>query len=58
MCPATDQGVVVEVLRYGQDYTAAGICCTTLKRATDTFRAANAFNEPGSDDRLVAPSPA
>jgi hypothetical protein len=47
-------GVLIKALRYGQDYTAR-IDFSTLARTTDTLLATNAFNEPGSDDRLQLP---
>jgi Fic/DOC family len=50
-----DPSVLIKALRYGHDYTAR-IGFSTLERATDSLRATNAFNEPGSDDRLRLPA--
>lgn len=46
--------VLIKALRYGQDYTAR-IDFSTLVQATDALRVTNAFNEPGSEDRLQLP---
>jgi hypothetical protein len=49
-----DSGVLIKTLRYGHDYTAR-IDFSTLVGATEILRATNAFNEPGSSDRLQLP---
>jgi hypothetical protein len=46
--------VLVKALRYGHDYTAR-IDFLSLARATEMLHATNAFNEPGSSDRLLLP---
>jgi hypothetical protein len=49
-----DSSVLIKALRYGHDYTAR-IDFSTLAGATDALRATNAFNEPGSSERLQLP---
>jgi hypothetical protein len=46
--------VLIKALRYGHDYTAR-IDFASLARATETLHATNAFNEPGSTERLRLP---
>ena len=46
--------VLIKALRYGHDYTAR-IDFSTLVQATDALRVTNAFNEPGSENRLQLP---
>jgi hypothetical protein len=50
-----DPSVLIKALRYSHDYTAR-IDFTTLDRATEILHATNAFNEPGSSERLQMPS--
>jgi hypothetical protein len=47
--------VLIKALRYGHDYTAR-IDFTDLARATSILQATNAFNEPGSERRLLLPA--
>jgi hypothetical protein len=49
-----DASVLIKALRYGHDYTAR-IDFSTLARAAEILRTTNAFNEPGSNDRLQLP---
>jgi hypothetical protein len=49
-----DSSVLIKVMRYGHDYTAR-IDFSTLVRATEVLRTTNAFNEPGSSERLRLP---
>lgn len=51
----SDATVLIKALRYAHDYTA-GIDFSTLAGATEALHATNAFNEPGSSDRLRLPS--
>jgi hypothetical protein len=46
--------VLIKALRYGHDYTA-WIDFSSLARATEMLHATNAFNEPGSSERLRLP---
>jgi hypothetical protein len=48
-------GVLIKALRYAQDYTAR-VNFSSLAQATATLESTNAFNEPGSDERLQLPS--
>ena len=50
----SDATVLIKALRYAHDYTAR-IDFSALDGATEVFRATNAFNEPGSSDRLQLP---
>jgi hypothetical protein len=54
MTRRSDPSVLIKSLRYGHDYTAR-IDFSTLADATEVLRATNAFNEPGSSDRLQLP---
>jgi Fic/DOC family protein len=47
-------GVLIKALRYAHDYTAR-IDFSALTDATGVLRETNAFNEPGSSDRLRLP---
>jgi hypothetical protein len=49
-----DPRVLIKALRYAHDYTAR-IDFSTIADATEVLRATNAFNEPGSADRLQLP---
>jgi Fic/DOC family len=49
-----DASVLIKALRYGHDYTAR-IDFTSLDRAAEILYATNAFNEPGSSERLQMP---
>ena len=49
-----DSSVLIKALRYGHDYTTR-IDFSTLARATGMLHATNAFNEPGSSERLRLP---
>jgi hypothetical protein len=49
-----DSSVLIKALRYGHDYTAR-IDFSSLARATEMLHATNAFNEPGSSERLRLP---
>jgi hypothetical protein len=49
-----DSSVLIKAMRYGHDYTAR-IDFSTLVRATEVLRTTNAFNEPGSSERLRLP---
>jgi hypothetical protein len=49
-----DSSVLIKALRYGHDYTAR-IDFSTLSRATEMLHETNAFNEPGSSERLRLP---
>jgi hypothetical protein len=51
----SDPTVMIKALRYAHDYTAR-IDFSALDEATRALRATNAFNEPGSSDRLQLPS--
>lgn len=51
----SDASVLIKVLRFGHDYTAR-IDFTSLDGATEILYATNAFNEPGSSERLRMPS--
>ena len=50
-----DASVLVKALRYGHDYTAR-IDFTSLDGAIEILYATNAFNEPGSSERLRMPN--
>jgi hypothetical protein len=50
-----DSSVLIKAMRYGHDYTAS-IDFSTVAGGTDSLRATNAFNEPGSSERLRLPS--
>jgi len=52
-----DSSVLIKALRYGHDYTAR-IDFSSLARATEMLHATNAFNEPGSSERLRLPDAA
>jgi hypothetical protein len=54
MTRRSDPSVLIKSLRYGHDYTAR-IDFSTLAGATEVLLATNAFNEPGSSDRLQLP---
>ena len=49
-----DTSVLIKALRYGHDYTAR-INFTSLDHAAEILYATNAFNEPGSSERLQMP---
>jgi len=51
----SDASVLIKALRFGHDYTAR-IDFTSLDGATEILYATNAFNEPGSSERLRMPS--
>jgi hypothetical protein len=50
-----DPSVLIKTLRYGHDYTAR-IDFSSLADATEILYATNAFNEPGSTERLHMPN--
>jgi len=50
-----DPSVLIKALRYGHDYTAR-IDFSSLAGATEILHATNAFNEPGSSERLQMPN--
>jgi fido (protein-threonine AMPylation protein) len=50
-----DASVLIKSLRFGHDYTAR-IDFTSLDGATEILYATNAFNEPGSTERLRMPN--
>jgi fido (protein-threonine AMPylation protein) len=50
-----DTSVLIKSQRYGHDYTAR-IDFTSLDRAAEILYATNAFNEPGSSERLKMPT--
>lgn len=50
----SDATVLIKALRYAHDYTAR-IDFSALDGATQALRTTNAFNEPGSSDRLQLP---
>jgi hypothetical protein len=50
-----DSSVLIKAMRYAHDYTAS-IDFSTVAGGTDALRATNAFNEPGSSERLRLPS--
>jgi hypothetical protein len=50
-----DASVLIKSLRYGHDYTAR-VDFTSLDSATEILYATNAFNEPGSSERLRMPN--
>jgi hypothetical protein len=50
-----DASVLIKTLRYGHDYTAR-IDFTSLDGTTEILYATNAFNEPGSTERLRMPT--
>src|SRR6266852_323204 len=54
MTRRSDPSALIKSLRYGHDYTAR-IDFSTLAGATEVLLATNAFNEPGSSDRLQLP---
>jgi hypothetical protein len=54
MTRSSDPSVLIKALRDAHDYTAR-VDFTTLSSATELLRGTNAFNEPGSDDRLQLP---
>jgi Fic/DOC family len=54
MTRRSDPSVLIKTLRYAHDYTAR-IDFSTLAGATEVLRSTNAFNEPGSSDRLQLP---
>ncbi len=47
--------MLIKALRYGHDYTAR-IDFSSLAGATEILHATNAFNEPGSSERLQMPN--
>jgi hypothetical protein len=47
--------VLIKALRYAHDYTAR-IDFSSLAGATEILYATNAFNEPGSSERLQLPA--
>lgn len=49
-----DASVLIKTLRYGHDYTSL-IDFTSLDDSTEILYATNAFNEPGSSERLQMP---
>jgi len=54
MTRTSDPSVLIKALRYAHDYTAR-VDFSALSGATELLQATNAFNEPGSGDRLQLP---
>lgn len=50
----SDSSVLIKAMRYAHDYTAS-IDFSTVPAGTEVLRATNAFNEPGSSERLKLP---